>query len=155
MALLNFNANEVEPNAPFEVIPAGKYNAVIVESEMKATRAGTGRYLKLVFEITDGEYAGRKLFASINLENPNQDAVRIGRAELSAVCHAVNVLDLQDTVQLHNLPMVITVRVKKNQDGEPTNEVRGYEVAAVVRTPAAPPAAQPRPAASATPPWAK
>ena len=98
MALLNFNANEVEPNAPFEVIPAGKYNAVIVESEMKATRAGTGRYLKLVFEITDGEYAGRKLFASINLENPNQDAVRIGRAELSAVCHAVNVLDLQDTV---------------------------------------------------------
>lgn len=155
MALLNFNANEVEPNAPFEVIPAGKYNAVIVESEMKATRAGTGRYLKLVFEITDGEYAGRKLFASINLENPNQDAVRIGRAELSAVCHAVNVLDLQDTVQLHNLPMVITVRVKKNQDGEPTNEVRGYEAAAVVRTPAAPPAAQPRPAASATPPWAK
>ena len=155
MALLNFNANEVEPNAPFEVIPAGKYNAVIVESEMKATRAGTGRYLKLVFEITDGEYAGRKLFASINLENPNQDAVRIGRAELSAVCHAVNVLDLQDTVQLHNLPMVISVRVKKNQDGEPTNEVRGYEAPAVVRTPAAPPAAQPRPAASATPPWAK
>ena len=155
MALLNFNANEVEPNAPFEVIPAGKYNAVIVESEMKATRAGTGRYLKLVFEITDGEYAGRKLFASINLENPNQDAVRIGRAELSAVCHAVNVLDLQDTVQLHNLPMVISVRVKKNQDGEPTNEVRGYEAAAVVRTPAAPPAAPPRPAASATPPWAK
>ena len=155
MALLNFNANEVEPNAPFEVIPAGKYNAVIVESEMKATRAGTGRYLKLVFEITDGEYAGRKLFASINLENPNQDAVRIGRAELSAVCHAVNVLDLQDTVQLHNLPMVISVRVKKNQDGEPTNEVRGYEAAAIVRTPAAPPAAQPRPVASATPPWAK
>jgi len=155
MALLNFNANEVEPNAPFEVIPAGKYNAVIVESEMKATRAGTGRYLKLVFEITDGEYAGRKLFASINLENPNQDAVRIGRAELSAVCHAVNVLDLQDTVQLHNLPMVISVRVKKNQDGEPTNEVRGYEAPAVVRTPAAPPTAQPRPAASATPPWAK
>ena len=155
MALLNFNANEVEPNAPFEVIPAGKYNAVIVESEMKATRAGTGRYLKLVFEITDGEYAGRKLFASINLENPNPDAVRIGRAELSAVCHAVNVLDLQDTVQLHNLPMVISVRVKKNQDGEPTNEVRGYEAAAIVRTPAAPPVAQPKPAASATPPWAK
>ncbi len=155
MALLTSNANEVEPHAPFEVIPAGKYNAVIVESEMKATRAGTGRYLKLVFEITDGEYAGRKLFASINLENPNQDAVRIGRAELSAVCHAVNVLDLQDTVQLHNLPMVISVRVKKNQDGEPTNEVRGYEAAAIVRTPTAPPAAQPRPAASATPPWAQ
>ncbi len=38
MAILNFNANEVEPNTPFEVIPAGKYNAVIVESEMKATR---------------------------------------------------------------------------------------------------------------------
>ncbi len=155
MAILNFNANEVEPNTPFEVIPAGKYNAVIVESEMKATRAGTGRYLKLVFEITDGDFAGRKLFASINLENPNQDAVRIGRAELSAVCHAVNVLNLQDTVQLHNLPLIISVRVKKNQDGEPTNEVRGYEPRSGVKIPATPPPVQPRATASATPPWAK
>jgi len=45
MSTLNFNANEVEPSAGFDVIPAGKYNAVISDSEMKDTRSGTGRYL--------------------------------------------------------------------------------------------------------------
>jgi len=31
MATLNFNANEVEPNAPREAIPAGRYDCVIVK----------------------------------------------------------------------------------------------------------------------------
>ena len=56
MATLNFNANEVEPSKAFDPIPAGKYIAVITDSEMKETRAGTGRYLQLEFEITDGEF---------------------------------------------------------------------------------------------------
>ena len=44
MANLNgFNAHEVEPNASFEAIPAGKYLAAITESEMKATKNGNGR----------------------------------------------------------------------------------------------------------------
>ena len=43
MAILNFNANEVEPSKTFDPIPAGKYIAVITDSEMKETRAGTVR----------------------------------------------------------------------------------------------------------------
>jgi hypothetical protein len=77
MSTLNFNATEVEPSAGFDVIPAGKYNAVISDSEMKDTRSGTGRYLQLEFEIIDGEFKNRKLWARLNLENPNPDAVRM------------------------------------------------------------------------------
>ena len=48
MADLNgFNASNVEPAAGFDPIPAGKYPAVITDSEMKPNNAGTGAYLQL------------------------------------------------------------------------------------------------------------
>lgn len=128
MATLNFNANEVEPSKAFDPIPAGKYIAVITDSEMKETRAGTGRYLQLEFEITDGEYAGRKLWSRLNIENQNAEAVRLARADLSAICRAVNVLTPSDSIDLHNLPLVIKVHCRKDKNtGEITNDIRGYE----------------------------
>ena len=128
MAILNFNANEVEPSKEFDPIPAGKYIAVITDSEMKDTRAGTGRYLQLEFEITDGEYTGRKLWSRLNIENQNAEAVRMARADLSAICRAVNVLMPNDSAELHNLPLVIKVHCRKDKNtGEITNEIRGYE----------------------------
>ena len=148
MAIINFNANEVEPSKAFDPIPAGKYVAVIVDSEMKDTRAGTGRYLQLEFEITDGEYAGRKLWARLNIENQNAEAVRMARADLSAICRAVNVLTPNDSADLHNLPLVIKVHVRKDKNtGEISNEIRGYESKAAYRpepkqSPAAPAGSQ-------------
>ena len=128
MAILNFNANEVEPSKEFEPIPAGKYVAVITDSEMKETRAGTGHYLQLEFEITDGEFAGRKLWSRLNLENQNAEAVRLARADLSAICRSVNVLTPTDSADLHNLPLVIKVHCRKDRNtGEITNDIRGYE----------------------------
>ena len=148
MAILNFNANEVEPSRELDPIPAGKYVAVIVDSEMKDTRAGTGRYLQLEFEIMDGEYAGRKLWARLNIENPKAEAVRMARADLSAICRAVNVLTPNDSADLHNLPLVIKVHVRKDKNtGEISNEIRGYESKAAYRpepkqAPAAPAGSQ-------------
>jgi hypothetical protein len=151
MSTLNFNATEVEPSAGFDVIPAGKYNAVISDSEMKDTRSGTGRYLQLEFEIIDGEFKNRKLWARLNLENPNADAVRMARADLSAICRAVNVLTPKDSLELHNLPLVITVRCKKNQDDEMTNEIKGYAPKASANASTS----APQTGADNNPPWAR
>ena len=63
----SFNANKVDPMADFEPIPAGKYLAVITGSEMKATKSGNGSFLELVFEVAEGEFKGRKLWARLNL----------------------------------------------------------------------------------------
>ena len=128
MANLNgFNAHEVEPDASFEAIPAGKYLAAITESEMKPTKNGSGSYLQLAFTILDGEYKNRILWARLNLNNPNATAVKIARSELSAVCHAVGVMQPRDSVELHNLPLVITIKLKKREDtGELVNEIKGY-----------------------------
>lgn len=147
-----FNAAEVEPSTGFTPIPAGEYLAVITEDEMKDSKSG-GQYLKLTFEIIEGDYKGRKLWVNLNLVNSNPKAVEIARADLSAICRAVNVMQLQDTVQLYNLPLVISVKCKKNAEtGEMQNEVKGYKAkpAYAPGAPAAAPAPQ-----TGTLPWAR
>jgi hypothetical protein len=145
--LHGFDANQVEPTTEFEAIPAGKYLAVIIDSEMKPTKSATGSYLQLAFEILEGEYKGRHLWARLNLDNPNEMAVRIARAELSAVCRAVGVMAPKDSVELHDLPLVITVRCKKREDtGEIANEIKGYAKKEMA-------AGQPAQAQSNSPPW--
>jgi hypothetical protein len=148
--LRGFDANNVEPAGDFEPIPAGKYPAVITESEFKPTKAGTGNYLQLAFQIIEGPYANRLLWARLNLDNANDTARKIAQGELSAICRAVGELAPNDSVELHNLPLVIHVRCKKRSDtGEITNEIKGYSKK---ETPQPPPAAA-APASNSTPPW--
>ena len=125
--LRGFDANQVEPSTDFDPIPAGKYLAIVTESEMKPNKAGNGQYLQLTFQILDGPYKGRFLWARLNLDNPNATAVQIARAELSAICRAVGVPTPSDSCELHNLPLVIHVKCKKRADtGEVGNEIKGY-----------------------------
>jgi hypothetical protein len=128
MANLNgFDASNVEPNAGFEPVPAGKYLAVITGTEMKPTKAGNGEYLELELEVVDGPHKGRKVWDRLTLKHPNEQTVQIARATLSAICRAVNVLRPRDSVELHNLPLVVSIGLKKREDtGEPTNVVKGY-----------------------------
>ena len=145
--LNNFNANQVEPSSNLEAIPAGKYLAVITESELKPTKSGSGSYLQLTFQILEGEYKGRFLWSRLNLHNANPTAVKIAQAELSAICRAVGVLTPGDSVELHNLPLVINVKCRKREDsGDNTNEIRGYSKPEAVT-------AQPQQANHTTPPW--
>ena len=128
MANLNgFNAHEVEPTTAFEPLPAGKYVAAITGSEMKATKRGDGSYLQLEFMVLDGECKGRKVWDRLCINHPNDLTQKIARGSLSAICRAVGVMQPRDSVELHNLPLLITVKVKKRDDtGELTNEVKGY-----------------------------
>ncbi|MCE5326267.1 MAG: DUF669 domain-containing protein [Planctomycetaceae bacterium] len=145
--LRGFDANQVEPSAAPDPIPAGKYPAVITESEMKPTKNGSGSYLQLTFQIIEGEFKNRVLWARLNLDNPNATTVKIARGELSAVCRAVGVLAPSDSTDLHDLPLAIHVRCKKRVDtGEITNEIKGY---AKKESPTAPAV----PASNTTPPW--
>ena len=146
--LRGFDANQVEPAADFEPVPAGKYPAVITDSEMKANKAGTGQYLQLTFEILDGPCKGRRLWSRLNLDNPNAMAVQIARAELSAVCRAVGVLAPNDSADLHNLPLVVHVKCRKRDDtGEITNEITGYAKKESLQP------ANAQPVSNSTPPW--
>jgi len=128
MANLNgFDANQVEPNVGFEPVPANKYLAMITTSEMKPTKNGDGSYLELELTILEGPYKDRKVWDRLCLNHPNSQTVKIARGYLSAICRAVGVLQPKDSCDLHNIPMLITVKCKKRDDnGEITNEVRAY-----------------------------
>ena len=149
--LTGFDANEVEPMTDFEPIPAGKYAAVITESEFKETKSGTGQYLQLTFQVIEGPHTNRFLWARLNLDNPNATAVAIAKAELSAICRAVGVMAPKDSIELHNLPLVIHVRCKQRQDtGDLVNEIKGYS-----RKEQAPVAAAAAATSVSTPPWSR
>lgn len=142
------------PAAPLEAIPSGKYTAMIVDSDFNKTKAGDGEYLKLKFMVTEGEYKGRHVYVNLNLKNKSDMAVQIARGEFSAIRHATGVLQPKDSVDLHNLPIIIKVACEKRNDtGELTNVIKGYE-AKSTQTAAKAPAKAPtgRPAAA---PWKK
>ena len=146
-SLKGFDANKVEPATPFEAIPAGKYLAVISASEMKPNKAGTGQFLQLVFTIIEGELRNRQVWARLNLENPNELAMKIAQAELSAICRAVGIMAPNDSVELHNLPLVIRVKCKRRKDtDEISNEIGGYEKREAIT-------GKPQQAQTNTPPW--
>jgi hypothetical protein len=125
-----FDATGVAPAEPRDVIPAGKYNVQIINSEMRDTKNGAGKYLWLELEILDGQFARQHMFDRLNLINQNQTAVEIAQRALSSICHAVGKLQVSNSEQLHFLPLTASVKVKPAQ-GEyaASNEIGGYSAA--------------------------
>lgn len=127
MAAINFDATTVAPNASFDPLPAGWYNANITSSEMKPTKDGSGAYIQLELTILDGQYANRKVFDRLNVQNNSKVAQEIAYATLSSICHATGVIQVQDTSQLHGIPMEVKLSVRPASDGyEAANDVKGY-----------------------------
>ncbi len=112
MAQLNFDATQVEPDAGFDTIPAGWYNVKMDESELKPTKDGTGTYLQVRFTVIDGQYANRKLFARLNIKNANATTQEIALKQLSAIGHAVGVLHIANSEQLHGIPLKVKVKIR-------------------------------------------
>lgn len=152
MASLNgFDANKVEPQKALVPIPAGDYKAAVVNSEMKRNSKNNGSFLSLELAVLEGEHKGRKLYANLNLDNPNKQAVEIAKSELSAICRSVGVMTPNDSAELHNKPMWLTVGCEKRKDtGDMQNRIRGYKSLADGNAAAA---AQPVAAGGAAP-WA-
>lgn len=148
MDLNGFDANNVEPNAPREPVPAGWYKAVITSSEEKPTKAQTGSYLQMGIEIIEGDHAGRKVTERLNLNNPNSTAVEIAQRTLSSICRATGVMTPRQSDDLHDKPMMVKVKVKPGDASYgPSNEVDDY---APVDKGAAPAVSS---GGAATPPW--
>ena len=157
----NFNAEEIEPSSSFDPIPAGWYQAIISNSEMKATRDGYGEYLSLTLQVIEGQYENRLVFARLNLKNANDKAVDIARKDLAAICRAVGVMSPKSSEELHDKPLMIKVKVRPaSGDYEASNDIGGYKAVEGANLTPAPKAASkpqtPPPAATTTKkPWQK
>lgn len=129
MAQLNFDATQVAPDTGGgDPVPAGWYNVMIDESEMKPTKTEGGLRLSLRFTILDGQYVNRKVFTGLNLKNANPVAQEIAYKQLSAICHAVGIMQVQDSSQLHGRPLKIKVKVRAaSGDYEASNDITAYK----------------------------
>ena len=175
---MTFDATKVAPQQPMEAVPAGWYSVVITDAELKLTEGGIGRRLAIEWTITEGQFKGRKIFDGFNILHSNEQTQSIAAAQLSAVCHAIQVFQVADASQLLNKPHQIKVNIEPerwvdadNQTVEPnTPNAKKYEAkntfkgakagSAPVATGA--PAGAPAPAwaatgaavpGSTTPPW--
>ena len=130
MAQFNFDASQVAPQQSVGPLPAGTYLAHIIESDVQPLKSGNGEGLKLTFEIIDGQFKGRRVYENLNIRHTSEDTQRIAQSQLSALCHAVNVIKLMDTAALHFKPVRINVTVREAVGQyKASNNIKGYEAA--------------------------
>jgi hypothetical protein len=151
-----YSAAELQPSQSFDLLPAGWYTAIITDAELKDTKAGTGKYIKVRYDITGPSSQGRCVFGNFNIQNPNPKAEEIGRQQLGDLMRALGLAAVNDTEQLLNGHLTIKIDVRPGSgDYGPQNEVKGWKS----NTGSMPP--QPAAGASASaagtkaPPWAK
>lgn len=171
MAQFNFDTNSVEKReSNYELLPAGWYTAQVTESEIVRLNSGNGSALKLTIEVLQDGYRGRKVWARLNVQHSNPKAETIAQQQLRELCDSIGVVRMQDTTELHNKPMCVKVKIRKDDSGqyEDQNEVTGFKpaggspahgqaMAAGMAQRSVPPAAAAPAAAAgaASPPWAK
>jgi hypothetical protein len=105
----------------------------------------------------------------LNVKHNNPTAEKIAQEQLRELCDAIGIVRMTDTVELHNKPVAVRLKIRKDDTGqyEDQNEVVGFKPATggagassagsfpPAQRAAAPAAAAPAAAAAATPPWAK
>lgn len=134
MALLPsvFVPEETE-DMEFKPLKDGWYPAELVKSELKTTKDKKGKYLSFQFKVTedanDESSEGRFVFTNLNIVNSNETAVKIAHSDLKAICEAIgHEGKLEDTVDLHNIPLMIKVSYKpETPDWPAKNEIKGYK----------------------------
>ena len=166
MAFLDeeFNVDSLpQGTSNFEPLPEGWYNATITGAEVKATKAGDGKYIACKYTVTGPTHQGRVVFGNLNIKNASTKAEEIGRQQLGEIMRAIGLAKVQDTDQLIGGNLGIKLTVKTGDYAG--NEIRGYRALGGA-APAAvasfkPVGAAPAKSAAATPskfgasPWAK
>lgn len=155
----NFDAAQVPQIEPMENIPPDWYPMQVVESDIKATKDNTGKFLALSLEVLQGPFQGRKVFTNLNIENQNVKAMEIAYRSLSTICHAIGVIQMTDTSQLHGRPLMVKVGIESQEGREPRNKVTGYKAMEAQQVtppvpPVVPPVVTPAPVPPPTPPAA-
>lgn len=122
-----FDSDEVEPSQTFEPIPTGWYNVIIDSAEVKETKKQNGYYLSIEFKIIDGQHTGRKVFANLNIQNPNQTAQEIALRNLSAIARSTGVGKVNDSSELLDQTLQIRITVTNDEEYGPGNDVKGFK----------------------------
>jgi hypothetical protein len=156
-----YSTDTLPESTPSDPIPAGWYSATITEAGVNSTKAGTGEYIKIRYDVTGPSYEGRVVFGNLNIRNPNPKAEEIGRQQLGELMRAIGLTEVSDSDQLIGGQCRIKVAIREDASGQyaPQNEVKAWKALDGSKPPAPRPSVASAPApsanASAAPPWAR
>lgn len=150
-----FEEAEKGPSGDFQPLPADNYEIVLVDADIKSTKAGDGNYMNLRFDVCNGPYAGRVIFVIVNVNNKNPKATGIGLGQLKNLVTAVGKEDWYDKLKtcsswqdaeahlntLHstiaNIPVMGKVSVKRDEKYGDKNDIKSFSKAQSVAPAAA------------------
>lgn len=155
----NFVSETNEAEEGFPVVPAGIYPARIVESDYKLTKDGRGKVMSLTYEILDDRFAGMKITEWLCLEHEKAQTRIIAQKKFNKIKQVLGVTAVQDTAQLHGIPLKIDVAVVDGQKGKMNNikehiDIKGSTVSPVPNSPSGVPDGGQTPATGKKP-WEK
>ena len=107
----------------------GDYRMMVIESEVKDTKVGNGKFLNVKLVCLDGEREGDHKFDILILEHPSEIATRIGRARLKELAIAVGHPTpdrIEDSEELHGTAVNVYITRKLAKD-EKYADSEGYE----------------------------
>lgn len=112
-----YNCADLPDTGGVVKIPDGQYKAVIIDSELKTTSNGNGKFLALKIVITDGQFQDTEFTERLNIINPNTIAVEMAFRTLARISEAVGMTQTpQDSATLHNKPLIIVVGTEAGKD---------------------------------------
>lgn len=94
---MTWYATKTESDEMFDTLPEAAYRFLVVDANVKPTKAGDGQIAEAKLEVVEGPAKGGKAWARFNVVNPNATAQKIGRAELKRFLTACGVTDDLET----------------------------------------------------------
>lgn len=128
MGNLGFTLTEEDYKNNYSPLPAGEYPVVVTDTEIKPTKEGTGKFVKVTHQVVDGPYNGKFIVNNINIQNPNPVAVEISKKTLAKIEKALGlpVGGLQNHEQMRGVPVRVHLTVKQDDKYGPGNEIKNY-----------------------------
>jgi hypothetical protein len=151
MVDFSWDNNDYQDDRNFDPVPKGLYRLRCLEAKEKATNNGKGVYISAQFEIVEGPYAKRRVFHNFNIENPSEQAQRIGRSQVSAWARACGKPNAGSTDQLLEVPFMARLGVEEQEGYDPRNNITGFVAAEGTPSRTQEPKAEPKPTAPKAP----
>lgn len=121
-----FDATKVDPTQGAGQLPIGRHPVIITESDVEGTKGGGSGMLVLTLKIIDGPQTGTTGPYRLNLYNQNPQASQIAERQLSAICHAIGVLNVTESEAMHAKPFMVDVGFQKGQEPNSGPDAKGY-----------------------------
>lgn len=122
----------------FSPLPAGEYVAVLEQAKVVPTKDKLGRRLKLLWKVSDGQFAGRVVFDDINETLPNSPkAQEIGRSQIKNRLSACGREGAASYAELVGCEALLKLKIRSDDYGDKNEVVIAKPIGAAATSPAA------------------